>query len=100
MLVSTATRFVRKGFGMTDSKPSVGTWVWRGLLAGPVLLFVYMAALGPLCWLHGHGPWAWRDGLETIVSVVYAPAFFAIEELLPEWVTEPYGAWLAWCANE
>jgi hypothetical protein len=88
-----------KGFAMSDSRPSVGTWVSRGILAGLVLLFVYLAALGPLFWLHVHGPEAWRDGLETIVNVVYAP-FFAIEELLPEWVTEPYWAWLDWCANE
>ena len=82
-----------KGFAMTDSKPSVGTWVSRGILTGLVLLFVYLAALGPANWLHNFGPTAWQDPIELI----YTPVILVFEsKRLPDWLIGPYLAWVEW----
>jgi hypothetical protein len=82
---------------MSDSKPAVGTWLSRGVLAGLFFVFVYLAALGPIIAFYHHGPVAWRDETEAVVVVAYWPVFYGLEEeWLPESVTWPYLAWLDW----
>jgi hypothetical protein len=82
-----------KGFAMTDSKPVVGTWVSCGILTGLLLVFMYLASLGPADWLHLHGPTAWQDPIELI----YTPVILVLEsERLPDWLTRPYIAWVQW----
>jgi hypothetical protein len=89
-----------KGFTMPDSKPSVGTWVSRGILAGLFFVTFYLAALGPLFGLYFRGPVAWQDRIEVVISQVYWPVLYGLEEdRLPESVTWPYVAWLEWWGN-
>jgi hypothetical protein len=78
---------------MTDSKPAVGTWLLRGILGGLFLVCMYLASMGPANWVYQHGPPTWKDPIE----VIYTPVILALEsERLPDWITGPYLAWVAW----
>jgi hypothetical protein len=78
---------------MTDSKPVVGTWLSRGILTGLVLLFLYLASLGPAVWLINYCPMAWRPSIEMI----YTPVFILSKsELLPNWLIDTYFVWVEW----
>ena len=82
---------------MTVSKPSVGTWLSRGVLAGLFFVTFYLAALGPLFGLYVRGPAAWQDAIGRVTFELYSPVLNGLEnDWLPEWVIVSYCSWLEW----